>query len=555
MSIDAVVIEVIRNGFIAVTEEMKTNLMRTAYNTVIYEALDFTVGVFTPEGETVSIGLGLPSFIRGMSDTVKAKIAKLGLENIHPGDILITNDAYITGSHLNHITLTMPVFHGERLIAFTCCMAHWLDVGGSITNVTTDIYQEGLQIPILKYRSGGQVNQDLVDIISLNVRTPELAVGDLRAQATAVICGERRLLELAERYGADTLLSAIEAIMDQADLEARAVARTIADGVYEAESFMDDDAVNIGVRLPIRVRVVVSNGEVTIDLSEVSRQVPGFYNSGPSTGVSCAQMAYKCLTTPTFYPVNEGCFRSLKVIIAEGSIISAVRPASMRWWMTCPMTVVDTIFKALAPAMPTRVIAAHHADLCGVTFHGISAKTGRYFIGGIGPVGGGWGAKHNEDGMGVTVAINDGDTHNTPVEHLEARYPLMIESFNLRTDSGGAGRQRGGLGADLVIQALEPVHVSTGIERVHCRPWGLDGGMAAQGNSVQFRRDGAWNGDLPNGKLLNHRIARGDALMVRSGGGGGFGNPRERPRDIVEHDLAQGYISPESARDDYGLPL
>jgi len=195
-TVDPVTVEIVRNGLFAVTEEMKTNLMRTAYNLIIYEALDFTVGLFTVEGDTVSIGLGLPMFIRGMSETVKAKIRHFGLENIHPGDILVTNDAYTTGSHLNHFTFTMPVFHEGEIIGFTCCMAHWLDVGGTLGQVTTDIFSEGIQIPIVKYRKQGVVNQDLVDIIAMNVRLPERAMGDLRAQITAVTTGERRFLEL-----------------------------------------------------------------------------------------------------------------------------------------------------------------------------------------------------------------------------------------------------------------------------------------------------------------------------------------------------------------------
>ena len=201
--IDPVVTEIVRNGIIAVTEEMKTNLMRTAYNIIIYEALDFTTGLFTPEGETVSIGIGLPMFIRGMAETVKAKIRHFGRDNIKPGDIYITNDAYLTGSHLNHVTLTLPIFHKRELVGFSCCMAHWLDIGGTLGGMTTDIYSEGIQLPILKLHAGGKVNQDVVDIIRQNVRLPSRAMGDLRAQVTAVKTGERRFLQLVERYGRD----------------------------------------------------------------------------------------------------------------------------------------------------------------------------------------------------------------------------------------------------------------------------------------------------------------------------------------------------------------
>ena len=267
--VDPVVTELVRNGVLAVTEEMKTNLMRTAYNVIIYEALDFTTGLFTPDGRTVSIGLGLPMFIRGMAETVKAKLAHFG-DDIEPGDILVTNDSYITGSHLNHVTLSLPVFFEDELVGFSCCMAHWLDIGGVLGGMTTDIFSEGLQLPILKLQKRGVLNQDIVDIIKMNVRIEERAMGDLRAQLTAVRTGERRFLELLGRYGKDSVLGAIEDIMDKSESAARARTLTIPDGVYHAESFMDDDGIDIGKDIPIRVTVVVEGDRMTVDLSDVS---------------------------------------------------------------------------------------------------------------------------------------------------------------------------------------------------------------------------------------------------------------------------------------------
>lgn len=547
---DAVLTEIIRNGVLAVTEEMKTNLMRTAYNMIIYEALDFTVGLFTAEGETVSIGIGLPSFIRGMSNTIKAKLNRFGVENLQPGDILVTNDAYITGSHLNHFTFSLPIFDDAKLCAWTCCMAHWPDVGGTLGGVTTDIYSEGIQIPITKYQRAGVVNEELVEIIKMNVRLPERAMGDLRAQIVAVTSGARRFTELMRRYGREGVLGAIRNIMDQSEAAARARTRTIPDGIYEAESFMDDDAVELGKPVPIKVRVVKKGDEMTIDLSQMSPQVAGFFNSGPSTGHSCAQVAYKCLTSPTDYPINEGSFRSLKVISPQGTVVSAVKPAAMRWWMTFPMTVVDTVFKALAPAIAERTIAAHHADLVIAFMHGVAPSDGRFFIGFIGPSGGGWGAKWNEDGMNGVVCSNDGDTHNSPCEQLEAKYPIMIERHALREDSGGAGRQRGGLGTEVVVRARAPITVDVQAERMHCPPWGLAGARAGFGNQVTVRLDGEEMINA-NAKVRNQRLKKGDALILRAGGGGGFGPPEERDAAKVADDVRQGYVSREAARELY----
>ncbi len=532
-----------RNGVIAVTEEMKTNLMRTAYNIIIYEALDFTTGLFTPQGETISIGIGLPMFIRGMAETVKAKIAHFGLANIRPGDIYVTNDSYLTGSHLNHVTLTLPIFHRGKLTAFSCCMAHWLDIGGILGGMSTDIYSEGLQLPILKYQDRGVVDQTVVDIIRQNVRLPSRAMGDLRAQVTAVKTGERRFLQLLDRYGREAVLDAIAAIMDHSAVMARARTRTIPDGVYEAESYMDDDGIDIGRKVPIKVRVVVEGDEMTVDLSEVSKQVRGFYNSGITTGYACAQVAYKCITSPTDYPINDGSFRSLKTIVPPGRVISAVRPAPMRWWMTYPMTIVDTIFKALAPAIPGRVIAGHHADLLASSFHGINNRTSEFFIGSFGPLGGGWGAKMTEDGVSGTVCINDGDTHNSPNEQAEFKFPIVVERYALVPDSGGAGRRRGGLGVERVVRARTNIMVNNQSDRAHCLPWGLNGGLEGTGNAVELRIGGQWKTDFPNAKVLVAQLKPGDAFKIRSGGGGGYGSPLERPIEQVRDDVRQGYVT------------
>ena len=551
---DAVLTEIVRNGVLAVTEEMKINLMRTAYNMIIYEALDFTVGLYTATGETVSIGLGLPSFIRGMSNTIKAKIKHFG-SNVGPGDILVTNDAYITGSHLHHFTFSVPIFFEGVLCAWSCCMAHWPDVGGVLGGVTTDIFSEGLQIPILKYQTAGVVNQDLVDIIFNNVRIPERAMGDLRAQIIAVTTGEKRFLELLERYGRHNVLTSISRIMDISEAKARAQTRTIPDGTYEAESFMDDDGVEIGKRIPIKVRVIKKGDHMTIDLSGVSPQVRGFYNSGPSTGISCAQVAYKCLTSATDYPINEGSFRSLETIVPEGTVVSAVKPAAMRWWMTYPMTVIDTVFKAMHQAMPDQVIAGHHADLGLGMINGISPKDGRFFLGSVGPSGGGWGAKSSEDGMSATVCMNDGDTHNNPIEQMEAKYPLLFVKHGLRQDSGGAGRYRGGLGTEQVVMARSSLNFNAQVDRMHCQPWGLAGGQSGLGNQVTIRLGGVVQDQFPNAKVLMKRLNAGDTFTLLTGGGGGFGPPEQRSPQQVAHDVRQGYISAIAAQDTYQVIL
>ncbi|MGA2395330.1 MAG: hydantoinase B/oxoprolinase family protein [Candidatus Lustribacter sp.] len=552
LTTDPITAEIIRNALVAITDEMKTNMMRTAYNSIIYESLDFTVGLFDAAGDTTSIGLGLPMFIRGLSDAIKAKLAFYGPDGIEPGDILLTNDAYIMGSHLNHMIFTLPIFHDGAIVAFAASMGHWQDIGGTLGGTTQDIYSEGLQLPIVKVFKRGVQDDELTRLIRTNVRFPELAMGDFRAQVASIRTGEIRYQALLAKYGAAAVAESIRAIFEESEGLARSAVREIPDGAYEAESFMDDDGIG-DEPIPIKVRVIVRDDEMTIDLSEVSPQVRGFFNSGATAGISAAQVAFKCVTTPTLYPINEGSFRPLTVNLPAGRVVSATKPAAMRKWMTIPMTVVDTVFKALAPAMPQRVAAGHHADLNSSRIFGLNVRKGRFFASSMGLPGGGWGAKYDSDGMNATVCINDGDTHNSVIESQEAKLPVLIEEYALRTDSGGAGEHRGGLGCSLRVRVEGPVNLSVYTERTKCPPWGLLGGLAGLPNGIRVERADGGEYVPPNGKIGALALKAGDAFVVQAGGGGGYGDPHDRPRAAVCDDLRRGYISRESALRDYGL--
>jgi N-methylhydantoinase B len=551
---DAVTTEVVRGLLNAITDEMKTNLMKTAYNQVIYEALDYTVGLFDTSGNTISIGLGLPMFIHGLAETVKAKIEFYGLEGISPGDILVTNDSYITGSHLNHVVITLPIFAGGEIIALASTMAHWNDIGQTLGTITQDIYSEGLQLPILKLFKHGVQDDEITRILRANVRFPERALGDLRAQVAAIRTGQRRVGELISRYGRETFLRTVRDLYDHSERLARLAIGRMPDGEYSAESFMDDDGVHKGVPVPIRVSVRITGDEMVVDLSDVSPQVAGNFNSSRATGLSAARVAFKCLTTPTLYPINEGAFRPLTVVLPPGRVVSALKPAAMMKWMTVPMTVIDTIFRAVAPAAPGLVAAAHHADLCSRKLYGVDRRTGRFFSQNAGVMGGGWGAKHDSDGVSATICINDGDTHNSPIEATEHILPILIEEYALRQDSGGAGRYRGGLGTRTRVRALSPLRFTVNIERTRCAPWGLSGGHSGLPNRIQVETA---SGIVmpPDGKLPGQQLDPGDVFVVESGGGGGFGDPALRPTEVVARDVRFGYVSRRAAMDAYKVAV
>ena len=295
---------------------------------------------------------------------------------------------------------------------------------------------------------------------------------------------------------------------------------------------------------------------MTVDLTDVSKQVRGFYNSGITTGYGCAQVAYKCITSPTDYPINDGAFRSLKVIIPPGRIVSATRPAPMRLWMCFPMTIIDTIFKALQQAMPDRTIAGHHADLVAPSFHGLNPKTSEFFIGTFGPLGGGWGAKKTEDGVSATVCLNDGDTHNGPNEQAEAKFPIMVERFELIPDSGGAGRHRGGLGIARTTRALTPDRRSTaratarsarrGASKAAATPPATTSrsGSAGNGRPISPTPRCWWRSSRPRTPGASRRAAA--AATAR---------PFERPVEDVREDVRQGYVSVQAAAEKYGVVI
>ena len=301
---DPITTEIIRSAFVAITDEMKTNLMRTAHNPVIYEALDYTVGLFDATGDTLSIGLGLPSFIGGLANSIRAKLAFYGADGIDPGDILLTNDPYIMGSHLNHLVFTQPIFDAQGT-SWWRSHRRWRTGRTSAARLPERrriSTRKACNSRSARFSRKGKQDPEITNIIKANVRLPDSAMGDFFAQVAAVKTGERRFFALLQKYGTEQIRSAMRQIMDQSEAQARRVVASFPDGVYEAESFMDDDGVTLGKPIPLRVKVIIEGDQMTVDLSNISPQVAGYYNAGASAGRSCAQVAFKCLTSPKLLP-------------------------------------------------------------------------------------------------------------------------------------------------------------------------------------------------------------------------------------------------------------
>jgi N-methylhydantoinase B len=398
----------------------------------------------------------------------------------------------------------------------------------------------------LKIYEAGQLNDTLYRVIKDNIRFPESSLGDMKSQMAACRLAVRRMNELFEKYGKDTILDAIAQIFDETERKCRNVVEKLADGVYEADSFIDDDGVKRGERVPIHAKVTIDRGSMTIDLSGTSDERRAAINSRTYAG---ARVAYKALTGP-LEPVNEGSFRALNVIIPEGNIMMARFPAPMSGWSAIIPTVVDTI----AEAMPDRVPAGHHGLLGGaVVFFGVHPKTKRRFV--VQSIeGGGWGGRPSEDGESGTVSVCQGDVRNASIEGIEMKCPVLVESRGLRTDSGGAGKHRGGLGIDMHVRGLvEGRWNFEHTRREQCPPWGLWGGKPGTYGDFLLRLPG--ENDFRSMAASHYPVPVESEVIVRTGGGGGWGNPLERDQSAVRADVIEELVSRRIAEEQYGVVL
>jgi N-methylhydantoinase B len=469
--------------------------------------------------------------------------------------VFLVNHPEVCGQHLNNMVVYTPFFWNGKILCFLAVRAHWIDVGGGSTGFgssnTRDVYEEGLQIRSVKIYSEGRPNAEVLRLIEDNIRFPESSLGDLRAQIACCRTGEERLEQICHKYGGKVFREAVETIWDQTDKLVREAVRAIPDGVYEASSFLDDDGRDMTKTIPIKVKVEVDRDELTIDFSEIADQVPGFINCGSSGGMAAARVAFKALTSPD-REVNEGSFRALKVILPPGKLLSARRPAPIGGWSLSLPTVLDTIFRALAPALPERVPAAHKGDMGGYAIFGNNPKTGRRYVC-QNIIGGGWGGRPFEDGASASVSMCQGDVKNTPIELQELYYPLLYERHAFRTDSGGAGKYRGGVGVEVTVKALENCFLSRNTDRIKCPPWGLLGGAQGAVNETIIQRNG--NTEVLPGKFSHLLVRRGESVTFLTAGGGGYGDPSMRDTASVNRDVELGYVSKQQASESYRMAV
>lgn len=548
--VNPITMEVVRSGLAHIAGQMATVLRKTSYNMMIYEVRDYCVGIVDAQGNILSQNFGaLPIFLADLGPAILDGVRVYGREGFRPGDVVIMNHPYVCGQHLNNVVIYSPFFYRGELIAFLAVRAHWIDIGGTRVGFgfsgTREIYEEGLQFRSLKLYRAGNPNQDIFQIIKDNVRFADSCLGDLRAQIAACRFGERALNALIERYGSDGFRETVEAIWRHSESMAREEVGRIRPGRYLAEALFDSDGVSLERPVPLRVAVEVAGGDMTIDFSEMSEQVPGSINSGESGAVAAARVAFKALVAPRL-PIDEGCFRPLRVVIPQGKILSATPPAPVGNWSRTLPTVIDLILRALAPAVPELVAAGHKGDMGGYAFFGWDPQTARRFLCQT-IMGGGWGGRPHEDGANASVSICQGDVQNAPVELQEIYYPVLIEHHRLRDGSGGRGEFRGGLGIEISVKLLSDAFANINVERQLTPPWGVFGGengAIARALVKQSPEDpGSWLTKKPNLPLK-----KGSSVTFFTAGGGGYGPPEKRARELIERDLRLGYVPGSQGR-------
>ncbi len=553
--LDPFTVEIVKDSLIAIGDEMFVALQRTSMSTIIYEVLDFASGLTDARGRLITQGNGVTGFLSTLAFAVRHTLEKFGPEGLAPGDVVITNDPYTGGgTHLSDVTLVVPIFYEDELVAFSASKAHWTEVGGkdpgSWTTDSTEVFQEGLQFPCVKLHEAGRPVQSLIDVIAANVRVPDMSLGDMRAQAASLRLGERRFHELCAKYGLAVVLGSIEAALDHGERLTRLELQKLPKGVYEAEGMIDDDGIGNGPFL-VCVQVTITEDEFVCDFTGTHPQVPGPVNCTATGLDSGVRTIFKAITGPQI-PVNEGCFRPLKVVCPPGTIFTAERPAAVSTYWETMNYVTDLVWRALAPAVPHRLPAGHFLSVCGVVVAGQHPDLDELFIL-TEPQAGGWGAGVGKDGEQGLMCVADGETYVIPVEVTEARYGILVDQYALDSaPDAGAGRHRGGRGCIRDYRAVaDEVFLTATFGRHKYPPWGADGGQDGSRNEVRIlHEDGS---EVVLGKCARYRLKKDEVARLVTGTGGGWGDPRERPVEEVVEDMTDGYVTVDQAANVYGV--
>ena len=549
--VDPITLGLIRNALSSVADEMANTVVRTAYSTVVRDCMDFSTALCDKDGQTIAQGVTIPFQLGSIPYALAATIKKFQ-GNISPGDVFIMNDPFEGGIHLPDIFVFQPIFVEGELLAYSAVVSHHLDIGGRVPGSAacdnTEIFQEGLRIPPLKLYDAGTPSDAIFQILESNIRIPLQTIGDLRSNLAALRIGEKGVVALAERYGADVLSRYFAELIDYTERLVRAEIRSWPDGEYSFTDYLDDDGVDAG-EIPIKVTMRVGGDSLVVDFTGSSPQVRGAINSPISFTISCCGYAVRS-SMQADIPNTYGIFRPIEVIAPEGSIVNPVMPAASSMRGVVGFRLSDALFGTLAGILPDRIPAAGEGGNSLVIIGGYSSERKPFIMFDL--VAGTWGARPSKDG-------NDGLSNpgsilsNIPAELMELDYPVRVEQYSLVADSGGAGKYRGGLAVsrDWRYVGDQPATLSIRSDRRDHPPYGLYGG-----------RNGAPSLNIVNEGTDQERVLRtmvtdelrpGDVIRHVQPGGGGWGDPLERAPAAVERDVADDKVSVAKAAELYGV--
>ncbi|MEM7030439.1 MAG: hydantoinase B/oxoprolinase family protein [Chloroflexota bacterium] len=550
--VDQITVEVIHNYLLSAAREMNRNLTRTSYNTIVYEVHDFGLGIYDRKGRLLAEAPGLAVFTRGNDYGLQKLIEYLGEDNIHPGDLILLNYPYWSSAHILDVMATSPIFHGDKLMGFTAVKIHWLDLGqkdpGYVLD-STSVFQEGLIMPCLKIYNRGVLNKELEALIRFNSRMPDRVIGDMNAQISSCRTGERRVQELIEKFGPETYEQAIEEILDHADRITRARLAELPKGTWSAEDYVDDDGINKDTLVKLKATVTVTDEEMVIDWTGSDPATEGPINLpfGLTAGISA--LAFKSVTTPDT-PATEGNFRALRVEAPPGSVMHAVEPMPT-FTLWTGLLAIEVVTKALAKGLPDSVPACSGGDIFSVMGVGVHPDNGKIWLEATNE-GVGFGAHAGGDGENGMMHLSEPGCRNNPIEILETKAPWIIENYQFRQDSGGAGEHRGGVGLTRTYKFLADASALTLVKKTKTKPWGMAGGQDG-GNGHVILRPGTEREEVTG--MVYESMAPGDVLVNSSGGGGGWGDPFKRDPQKVLADVRNEYVSLKEAQQAYGVVI
>lgn len=554
---DPITLEILWRRLISIVDEADSAVSRTAFSSLLRDAHDYTCMFTDRKGRELAQGtFATPGQSGAMALGIKTLVNKLPVDTYKPGDIFITNDPWALAGHLNDVCVISPIFYKNRLTAFTACVFHHSDIGGRVSSDNHDVFEDGLFIPLVKLYDGGELNSAVLEMIRWNVRTPDEVVGDIRSQIAANhVCAEK-ICQMLEENNLDSLDDLADEIIERTERSMREAIQKIPDGIYRAEGIVEQmPARSSGGEgkedVVIKVAVEVKGSDIVVDLAGSSPQVDWGGNVVYNFTYAYVFMAFKSMFDPDI-PNNDGCTRPIKMRAPEGSVVNCKFPAAVAARMQIGHFVTEIIYRALADALPDRVIAGSGGTPATMNvFYGKRSNGDPWHS--VIIRGGGMGASAKSDGNYVYIFPANGA--NTPVEIFENDTPLIVERRELLPDSGGPGRMKGGLGRRVVFKVpddeyapIPPVNLGIQSGRFRYPPEGLFGGKP--GAKAQF---------LVNGKPGNPygltQLKPGDVVTMDAAGGGGYGDPLERDPDMVQEDVVQGYVTIEKARTEYGVVI